>query len=386
MQSSDRPLDQLTVFYICSSDISKVQGNTEHYHVATYLDNTTETHLFGPFQETSKWLHTHRHPFDGIFGVILLNLFYLPYWGYMSLRYDPDVVYCYQNVILPPFLVRLFAGTTVVYDIQSGPVSQATEFSDREDRGIIFSLLNIFNFYGHQFALRRSDAIVTLSEDLEALLCRSYGLVPKDITVVPLGVNTDRFVPSKAQSDRIRLVYLGTASATRGLETVVDALDSLSSDVQSRVRFEIYGDGDVSYIERLQPRPDSQWEFIWHGYIDYEDIPKIVSQYDIAISPLPEYESYEVSSPAKIFEYLAMGLPIIATNITAHERILQAEEDSIFIDANDTTEMAVAIERLACNDHLREEMGAQARMNAMEHDWEKRFELIRKTIEDADQV
>lgn len=75
-----------------------------------------------------------------------------------------------------------------------------------------------------------------------------------------------------------------------------------------------------------------------------------------------------------------MGLPIIATKITSHERILQPGENSILVNSEDTEEMAAAIERLSRNDQLREKMGTQARKSAIEHDWKHRFEQIKQTI------
>jgi glycosyltransferase involved in cell wall biosynthesis len=376
------------IFVISTTDISFVQGNTEAHYVTRLFGERVETHAFGPISSALPGVTTHSHPFGGALGVFLLNLLSLPYWVYVAARIRPQVVYCYANVVVPPFVVRAVAGAAVVHDLQADPHDQMQEFAERDGGSALLAPLLAGVKLAHRLALPRSDAVVTLSERLKRRIRENYCVAAEDVHVVPLGVDTETFAPrdqtADQQHDRLRIAYLGAIEHYRGLEPVVDALARLDEDHRRRVQFDVFGAGDEAFVAELRRTAEEEGvELVYHGHLDHEAVPDALSVCDLAVSPLPELDSYQVSCPAKVFEYLAMSLPIVATRIPPHEAHLTDGEDAILVAPDDPDSFAAAFERLLDDPDELATMAAAARATALEDDWSERFQQISTVVASA---
>ena len=65
--------------------------------------------------------------------------------------------------------------------------------------------------------------------------------------------------------------------------------------------------------------------------VPYAEVPKHIAIADICVVPLPDIDWWRVSSPLKVYEYLAMGKPVIMTNILPNREIVPNDEDEIFL-------------------------------------------------------
>jgi glycosyltransferase involved in cell wall biosynthesis len=160
------------------------------------------------------------------------------------------------------------------------------------------------------------------------------------------GVNTDRFKPIHKQShDQFFLLYHGTVSIERGLGEVIKAMAKLGEKYRKHIRLIIVGDGpglsklvDFASSERIVDH------VIFKGFIPYEEIPSIISAADCFICPLPDRPEWNVSSPIKIFEYLACEKPIILTPIPAHNDIVNDQKFLVWTKGYEAEHFQEAIE------------------------------------------
>jgi glycosyltransferase involved in cell wall biosynthesis len=385
------------VFIISTNDLCHVLGNTEAHYISRLFASSFETHIFAPLSGSIPNARNHRFPFGGVLGVFALNVLFLPYWIYVGLRVRPKVVYAYNNVLLPPLVVRAVSGAVVVHDLQCDPHGQLLEFAEtKEPSRSVYPLLSAVRI-GHRFVLPRSDAVITLSTALKELIYRKYAVAWDDIHIVPLGVDTEPFSPDVTdgenaesaeshceQPDRIRIAYLGTIKRIRGLETVVDGLANLDDEHRQRVRFDVFGTGEEEFLTALAEKAaDSGVEMVYHGHIAHSEVPAALDHCDLAVSPLPPLDAYRVSCPAKIFEYLAMGLPVVATRIPPHERHLTHGEDAMLVDPENTDEFARTVAGFLDAPELLRSASANARRTALDQDWSKRFQRISSVIASA---
>ena len=114
--------------------------------------------------------------------------------------------------------------------------------------------------------------------------------------------------------------------------------------------------------------------------VEYDKIPSYIESSDVGIIPLATNKKcWQVSVPLKTLEYLAMGKPIIATNISFHQKIFEEGECGVLIDNNSPKALSDAITYLYQNRTKLDFMGKTGREIVKNHyTWDKAaFEVER---------
>ena len=187
-----------------------------------------------------------------------------------------------------------------------------------------------------QATLRHADLIVTVSQPLLSELTER-GIDPAKIIYQPNGVDTslfdpDRFAKSEVDvfrsnlgipKDALVFGFIGTFGRWHGTDVlaaaITEILQSHGSWVEEqKVRFLIAGDGDMrsSFVERVSPI-DAKHLVHMPGYFPQEQGPLMMASCDVLIAPHIANSDGTAffGSPIKIFEYLASGRPIIASDL-----------------------------------------------------------------------
>lgn len=367
--------DRQRVWVLTTFDISTAPGTTEAYYLVQKFAERWDTHVFAPLGGPIESVHEHRVPVASLGAVLLFNTVLTPWFVWLALRRPPDLVYVYKNIFVPALVVRLCTDAVVVYDIRADPYEQAKEFAEFDPRGLPYHAFLRVGRWLHRVTLPRADGVVTLSEPLAERLRTDYGVPAAKIGLVPLAADPDAFEPVSTDGAEIRIAYVGSLTEYRGLDDVVEALAALAPELRSQVRLDLYGGADRALIDALEARAPDGPTIEWHGYVDHDRLAQAVAACDIAASPLPPLEAFEVSSPAKVYEYLALGLPVVATDITPHRRILD-EECAVLVPPGDTEAMTEAFARLVSDEAYRSQLSAGARERALENTWSDRFEAL----------
>jgi glycosyltransferase involved in cell wall biosynthesis len=108
-------------------------------------------------------------------------------------------------------------------------------------------------------------------------------------------------------------------------------------------------------------------------------IPDVLSEHDIGVLPFPNVKKMNVSSAIKMFEYLAAGMPIIATKIQAHEKVLNGKE-FVFWSKENHISIAQAIMAAAISKEKLKVFGEQARKYSQNWSWEKSGEKLSNSL------
>ncbi len=169
--------------------------------------------------------------------------------------------------------------------------------------------------------LAGADHVVAVSQEWAD---RVRALVPTPVTTVPNGFDEVAFAatrrPAARQLGRARfalpqtsrlLVFTGSLRPWHGLEVVIDALSRLADDIHLVVA----GDGPVR--EPLSQRSAAAGvaaRVHWLGQLDHADIPLLLGCADLGLAPYPLLDDFAFS-PLKLYEYLAAGLPFVASDL-----------------------------------------------------------------------
>jgi glycosyltransferase involved in cell wall biosynthesis len=202
------------------------------------------------------------------------------------------------------------------------------------------------------FLVRHADHVITSSPFLNDF-CLSIN-INKACTYVSSSVDTERFVPKTAYSNERTVVigWTGTFSSKMYLDTLRGVFLRLSERVSYKLR--IIGNFDYSI-----PGIDLQ-VIQWNLATEVEDLQGL----DIGVYPLADDDWVLGKSGLKAIQYMAFGVPVVATNVGTTPLLVSHEVDGLLVTSQD--EWVDALERLIREPDLRRKLGQAARKKAVE--------------------
>lgn len=208
----------------------------------------------------------------------------------------------------------------------------------------------------------QSEHVVANSDGLALLAKSSWN---GQIRVIPNGVDTSFFMPSRIRSDSgiIRLLFVGRLSTQKGLLQFFDVLRELQSTVAWELI--VVGDGPLrATLEAVvRSSPVLLERVVFEGWVakDY-----ILSQYqraDILVHP-----SLDEGMPNAILEAMACGLPILASKVSGNVELVQQGRNGLLFDA-DKSDCLRSIETLIDDAEKRRDMRTWSRLLAEQRSW-----------------
>ena len=201
------------------------------------------------------------------------------------------------------------------------------------------------------------------------------------VEIVSAGVDSNIFKPSSGEEIRKRyslegkkvVVYVGAMSAWHGAEDLIDVAAKLDEDI----RFLMIGKNLERLGEKAKEKGVSS-QFIYTGFVEHEEVPKYVSAADVAVAPYNPKGIREMGrygfyfSPIKIFEYMACGKPIVASDLEIVKDIINGNKCGLLAKAGDADDFAESIRMLFENEALKKKFGECGRKAAIgKYTWDK---------------
>jgi glycosyltransferase involved in cell wall biosynthesis len=223
--------------------------------------------------------------------------------------------------------------------------------------------------------LNKPTAVVlsAVARRYEALVCRQL-----DAVVAATPIIRDKFLDSGCRSVDVRnfpllsgielastqhpgtsteICYVGGLTEIRGIRELVSALDA----IRSPVRLNICGRFTEPSLE-AQVRALPGWSKVeYHGYLDRAGVQKVLCRSFAGVVTLHPTPSYVEALPVKLFEYMAAGLPVIASDFPLWRSIVNQADCGICVDPRSPDAIADAIDYLFAN------RGEAARMGENGH-------------------
>ncbi len=216
--------------------------------------------------------------------------------------------------------------------------------------------------------MRRSDLIVTIGRRLERL---RRVQARRHVHYIPTGVDWEKFAPARqAAHDGYTLVYTGNLVSWSGVELAIRAMPGVLRAHPS-AQLLLIGSGLPAYEHRLKSLVseltlDDAVEFA--GSQPYARLPEWLARADVGLATsLPNaYRRY--ACPLKVIEYMASGLPVIATRRTEAETLVRACNSGV-ATAYDVGPLQRAIVSLLSDRTGRQRMGECGVAHSQNMDW-----------------
>lgn len=180
----------------------------------------------------------------------------------------------------------------------------------------------------------------------------------------------------------VRAVYVGGLTRARGAVQMVRTMGAVRSpdavlEIVGAVRpapllDELSGHAGFARVRLHGHLP---WDAAWRFVADHGDIGLLLFQ---------PAKNHVDALPTKLFEYMASGLPVIASDFPLWRRILEESGAGLVVDPGDPQAIAAAIDRLVADPALRQAMGERARKAAAErYNWRTEGERLLQVYREA---
>jgi glycosyltransferase involved in cell wall biosynthesis len=156
-----------------------------------------------------------------------------------------------------------------------------------------------------------------------------------------------------------RVGYIGTLTAARGVEQMVDAM--ACGLLPPDWRFLLVGPhAPADYLDHLRKRPG--WALVdHHGEVSPPEARRMIADCRIGIAVLQPVGQYADVLPTKLFEYMSLGLPVVSADYPNCRRVVESAKCGLLVDPTDPRAIAEAAAELAAHPDVAEEMGARGR-------------------------
>lgn len=161
-----------------------------------------------------------------------------------------------------------------------------------------------------------------------------------------------------APGAKFTIGYLGGVSVVRGSENMLRAVALLQQQGR-QVIFECIGPASPAHMERLKGLVQELDidDVNLRGRMSQPDALPIVARCNVGLAVLQDRPNYRDSYPTKMFEYMALGIPVIVSDFPLYRAVVQNAECGICVPPDDPVALAEAIATLQDNPVLAVEMG-----------------------------
>lgn len=203
---------------------------------------------------------------------------------------------------------------------------------------------------------------IFITKSLENKYIEKFGGKIKGKTMVLSGASTfkttsDDFIENKKE---ISCGYVGSFKEGKGVDTIVKLAAKLPE-----IQFHIIG-GSEKEINEYKEKIGDYRNIVWYGNLPYSVAKEKTEEFNIALLPNKETVMIknenigDVTSPNKLFEYMAAGKAIIASDVSVLKEILVDNYNCILVNAENIEEWKNAVLKLKSNEKLKSELQKNA--------------------------
>jgi colanic acid biosynthesis glycosyl transferase WcaI len=233
---------------------------------------------------------------------------------------------------------------------------------DPIDLGLIKS--NILKKVGKliaKIAYSMADAITPISPGYVKVICGRYNVSPSKVYVVRAGVDLNKFkVYAKANRKVFKVLYSGAFSVAYDFDQVLLAAKLLEN--VKDVEFILQGEGELAtYLKARVRELKLRNVKILDKILSRDEVAKLLSKADALILPLRDFGRPYLGISSKLYEYQAIGKPIICCADGQPAEYMKETNSGIVVKPGDNKSLARAVLYLKENKAIAEKLGASGR-------------------------
>jgi glycosyltransferase involved in cell wall biosynthesis len=236
--------------------------------------------------------------------------------------------------------------------------------------------------------LRQADKVLAINEKLKDYV-NGLGAPPERTHVLGAGIDIQRFDPL-TKGDTLRqqyglakedivLFFMGWLYQFSGLKEVASQLARIDNP---NLKLLIVGEGDAyEALQQIREKHNLKDRIILTGKRPYQEIPEFIAASNICLLPsYPDEKIMQDIVPIKMYEYMAMRKPVVATRLPGVMREFGDDNGVVYVDK---PEDAVARARELIQSGKIEELGQKARSFVERYSWDNITDEFEKILKDT---
>jgi len=222
------------------------------------------------------------------------------------------------------------------------------------------------------------DLTVVVSEEMQRYVITEYGVQKEKVVVVPPG-GRPRVGPKRTVPPARNAVYAGLVSYREHVDLFVEAMPRILRKAPD-TRFHITEKGDdLEEIRRLARDLGVSPTFFW--YEGEEDFYDFLASCRVGVLPSTNDQARLMGTPVKMFDYLSVGLPIVANEIGGWTSMIRELGFGV-LTSDSAAEFADAVTLLLTDDQLRQTLAQKALETvSLKHHWDNSAAILREAYE-----
>jgi len=231
----------------------------------------------------------------------------------------------------------------------------------------------------------QASAVVTVSAAVADYVI-DHGGSAERVQVMPNGVDHALFHPARAPmrlpeaSGRFVIAFSGSLKAWHGVDVLLEAFRELNRRLAG-MHLLVIGDGPMrEWLQGYVRGAELEGHVSFTGWRAHDEVAALLAGADVAVAPYPPLENFYFS-PLKLFEYLALGMPVVASDIGQIRDVIRPGIHGLLTPPGDALALTDALEALALDESLRRRLGRAAARIGRNYSWRVNAEKVVATIE-----
>ncbi len=231
---------------------------------------------------------------------------------------------------------------------------------------------------------RRADGYVAITRVIAEELAARFGPRAHVITA-PSGVRlgTSRIFEPVGRAGSPTVVYAGHLYEYNGVDVLIEALTRLP-----HVRLRVVGGhprdrADRVRLEALVRARGLTERVDFTGPVSPREVPERLRDAHAAVAPLLDVPYTRYASPLKLFQYMAAGRPIVASDLPCHREVLQDGATARLFKPGDAEALAAALQSVLAGPAAADRMARAAFDAAAGYSWARRAERLERLLEEV---
>jgi glycosyltransferase involved in cell wall biosynthesis len=293
-------------------------------------------------------------------------------------RVPADVYHLHDPELIPVAALLRLSGRSVVYDAHEETTREVVDM--HPDRPVFGRFLSLVWRLAERICGASVSAVVAATPSIARRFPRRKTVVVRNY---PRSQDAEAFVGGPYEDRPPHIVYVGGLTEIRGARELVAAMARVS---HPEVRLVVAGRIHSAELE-AELRNAPGWEQVdFLGWLPRSGVAAVVREARVGVLPFLPVAGHGDALPNKLFEYMAAGLPVVASHFPLWREIVDGPRCGILVDPSDVGEIAGAIDRLLTDEREAAAMGARGRAAfESEYSWDgeaaKLLELYERLAE-----